>query len=314
MERVRHRLRTRRYSRRTEQAYCAWIRRFIIHHDRRHPSLLGEADVADFLTHLAVHERVAAPTQNQALQAILFLYRHVLFKPVGFVGSFSRAKSPRRLPVVLTALEVRSILTKMRGTTRLCAILMYGSGLRVSECLALRVKDLDFERAEIAVRGGKGDKDRRVPLPRTVVPALREHLATAKAQFSRDLARAYAGAPLPNALSRKLSDAGRDWRWQWVFPSARLYRETGTGLIRRHHLHPTAVQRAFAAAVRASGTTKRATCHALRHSFATHLLEHGTDIRVIQELLGHTEVRTTMLYTHALNRGGGVVRSPADQL
>ena len=236
---------------------------------------MGEPEIAEFLTHLASEKQVSASTQNQALQAILFLYREVLARPVGFVAGVTRAKRGRRLPVVLSPDEVRTILLRMRGIPRLCAVLMYGSGLRLLECLSLRVKDVDFDRGEIVVRCGKGDKDRRVPLPKSAVPALRVHLGRVRAQFHRDLAAGARGAPLPGALGRKLRNADREWAWQYVFP---------------------------------------ATCHTLRHSFATHLLESGSDIRTIQELLGHSDVRTTMVYTHVLNRGGLGVRSPADRL
>lgn len=314
MERLRHRLRTRRYSPRTEQAYCDWVRRFVLYHERRHPIEMGEPEIAAFLTHLASDRGVSAATQNQALQAILFLYRHVLVKPIGLVDGVERAKRGRRLPVVLSVSEVRAILSELRNVPRLCAALMYGSGLRVLECVSLRVKDLDFDRSEITVRCAKGNKDRRVPLPHTVVPALRSHLRQVEAGFRRDLADGLRGAPLPGALGVKLPMADLDWGWQYVFPASRPYQEPGTGIKRRHHLHETVVQRALTAAVRASGISKRATCHSLRHSFATHLLESGSDIRTIQELLGHSDVRTTMIYTHVLNRGGMGVRSPFDAL
>ncbi len=314
LERLRNRLRTRRYSPRTERAYCGWVRRYVLYHERRHPAVMGEPEIAQFLTHLASDKHVSASTQNQALHAILFLYNHVLGQPVGIIGGVERARSTRRLPVVLSVGEVRLVLSRLRGVPRLCGVMMYGSGLRVSECVSLRVKDMDFARGEITVRCGKGNKDRRVPLPRVATRALRAHLDRVQAQFQRDRARGLAGAALPDALDRKLPNAGRDWAWQWVFPAARVYQEARTGLERRHHYHESAIQRAFTAAVRASGLAKRATCHSLRHSFATHLLESGSDIRTIQELLGHSDVRTTMIYTHVLNRGGLGVRSPADTL
>lgn len=314
LERLRNRLRTRRYSPRTERAYCDWVRRFVLYHERRHPQTMGEAELAQFLTHLATERHVSASTQNQALQAILFLYNHVLGQPVGMIRGVERAKRPRRLPVVLSSAEVRSVLSGLGGVPRLCGVLMYGSGLRVSECVSLRVKDLDFDRFEITVRAGKGNKDRRVPLPRVAISALRTHLDRVRRQFQRDLARGLGGAALPDALERKLPNAGREWAWQWVFPAARVYLESETGVRRRHHYHESAVQRAVTAAVRASGIPKRATCHSFRHSFATHLLESGSDIRTIQELLGHTDIRTTMVYTHVLNRGGLAVASPADKL
>ncbi|MGQ0713532.1 MAG: integron integrase [Gemmatimonadaceae bacterium] len=314
LERVRRRLRARGYSTRTETAYVDWIRRFIIFHDRRHPSQMGELEVAAFLGHLAVERSVSASTQNQALSAILFLYRYVLGQPVGYVAGVVRAKDRRRVPVVLSETEIRAVLGQLWGVSRLCATLLYGSGLRVAECLSLRVKDIDFHRGEILVRGGKGDKDRRVPLPVVVAPALRAHLRAVREQFHRDLRCGLRGAALPGALGRTRPNGDMDWSWQWVFPARRPYMEAGSKLRRRGHLHDTALQRAFATAVRAAGITKRATCHTLRHSFATHLLESGADIRTIQELLGHADVRTTMIYTHVLNHGTPGVRSPADRL
>jgi integron integrase len=275
---------------------------------------MGEAEIGAFLTHLATERQVSASTQNQALQAILFLYNHVLGQPVGTIRGVERAKRPQRLPVVLSAPEVRSVLSQLCGVPRLCGVLMYGSGLRVSECVALRVKDVDFDRFEITVRAGKGNKDRRIPLPRVAVPSLRRHMDRVRRQFERDIAHGLTGAALPGALHRKLPNASREWAWQWVFPAARVYVDRGSGARRRHHYHESAVQRAVTAAVRASGIPKRATCHSFRHSFATHLLESGSDIRTIQELLGHTDIRTTMIYTHVLNRGGLAVASPADKL
>jgi integron integrase len=313
LERVRRALRVRHYSARTEEAYCAWIRRFVVFHDRRHPSLMGEPEVASFLSDLATRGNVSVSTQNQALHAILFLYRRVLGQDLGLVGGIVLAKRGRRLPIVLSIGEVKAILTRMRGVPRLCATLMYGSGLRVSECVQLRVKDIDFDRAEIVVRSGKGDKDRRVPLPRLTVPALTVHLERRRRLFQNDLRRGV-GTPLPGALSRKLPNAEQEWAWQYVFPSSRIHAERQAGPLKRFHMHESAIQRAFIAAVRSSGVTKRATCHSLRHSFATHLLETGADIRTIQELLGHTSVQTTMIYTHVLNRGASGVQSPADRL
>lgn len=314
LERLRHKLQTRHYSRRTEQAYCQWVRRFVLYHERRHPMTMGEAEIGAFLTHLATDRHVSASTQNQALQAILFLYRHVLDQPVGVVGGVERAKRSRRLPVVLSVAEVRAILGQMAGMPRMCAMLMYGGGLRLLEGVSLRVKDVDFDRQEITIRAGKGNKDRRVPLPQTMVPALRRHLEGVQRQFRSDLRRGWHGAALPGALGRKFPNADREWAWQWVFPASRPYRDADMGVQRRHHLHESGVQRAFAMAVHAARISKRATCHSLRHSFATHLLESGQDIRTIQELLGHTDVRTTMIYTHVLNRGGLGVLSPMDRL
>ncbi len=314
LERVRARLRSSRYSRNTEIAYIDWIRRFVFFHGRKHPLVMGEAEIAAFLTDLAVVQKVSASTQNQALHALLFLYRHVLMRPMVVAGDVVRARRGQRLPVVLSAREVRAILEQMRGVPRLCATLMYGSGLRLSECLSLRVKDLDFDRAEILVRSGKGDKDRRVPLPKLAVPALKVHLERRKRGFAEDVRAGLLGSALPDALARKIPSAERDWRWQYVFPASRSYVERETRARRRHHLHVTVLQREFTKAVRASGINKRATCHTLRHSFATHLLECGSDIRTIQELLGHSDVRTTMIYTHVLNMGGLGVTSPADRL
>jgi len=275
---------------------------------------MGEQEISAFLNHLATDGRVSASTQNQALHALLFLYRHILCRDMGLIPGLTPAKRGRRLPVVLSVSEVRSVLSHMRGVARLCASLMYGSGLRLSECIQLRVKDIDFDRSEIMVRVGKGNKDRRVPLPRLASTALRVQIERMQKQFERDLRSGVMGAPLPGALERKMPSADRDWSWQYVFPAARVYVERETGKRRRHHIHDSAIQRAVAEAVRSSGIAKRATCHSLRHSFATHLLESGSDIRTIQELLGHTSLQTTMIYTHVLNRGGLGVQSPADRL
>jgi integron integrase len=286
----------------------------VIFHSRRHPVTMGDAEIREFITHLAVDRHVAPATQNQALAAILFLFKQVLRKQVGFVEGIGHSKTRRKLPVVLSPDEVRIILANLTGAPRLCSILMYGSGLRVLEVVSLRVKDVDFSRKEIMVRGGKGDKDRRVRLPESVAPALRKQIERVGKQFSLDLRAGLSGAALPGALSTKYPSADRERRWQYVFPAQRVYTEENTGVRRRHHYHESALQRAFAIAVRQARIEKRATCHSLRHSFATHLLEDGTDIRTIQELLGHTDLRTTMIYTHVLNRGAMGVRSPADRL
>lgn len=313
MEIVRRRLRERRYSARTETAYVFWIRRFIVANGRRHPSDLGEADVARFLSSLALKDRVAASTQNQALAALVFLYAHVVGRPLARVEGIAPAHRPRRLPVVLSQGEIRRILRELEDPHRLCVELMYGSGLRVTECVRLRVKDVDLDRRELLVREGKGDKDRRVPLAMTCVQPLAERIERERRRFHVD-ARAGIGATgLGEALLRKYPGVDRDWRWQYVFAASRTFR-SADGRRWRHHLHETVLQRAMRAAVRAAGIAKRASCHALRHSFATHLLESGADIRTVQELLGHTDVRTTMIYTHVLNRGGLGVRSPADAL
>jgi integron integrase len=253
----------------------------VVFHGRRHPSLMGEQEISAFLNHLAADARVSASTQNQALHALLFLYRHILGRDIGLVPGIAPAKRGRRLPVVLSVGEVRSILSRMRGVSRLCASLMYGSGLRLSECTQLRVEDVDFDRGEIMVRVGKGDKDRRVPLPKLASPALKIQMERVRKQFGRDLRSGVMGAALPGALDRKLQNAGRDWSWQYVFPAVRLYIDRETGELRRHHIHDSAIQRAVSEAVRSSGIAKRATCHSLRRSFATHLLESGSDIRTI---------------------------------
>ena len=301
------------YSARTEAAYAQWVRRYVRFHRRRHPRDLGAEQVRDFLTYLARDEAVSASTQNQALAALLFLYREVLGVPISGAMQHLHAKRPERLPVVLTRDETQRVLQAMRGTTRLMASLLYGSGMRVMECCTLRVKDVDLTRGEIVIRSGKGQKDRVTMLPQRVVPALRVHLERVAAQHARDLAAGGGYVALPDALRRKLGErASRSWPWQWIFPATRSYRDPTTGERRRHHLHESVLQRAVTDAVRAAQIGKRATCHTFRHSFATHLLASGSDIRTIQELLGHQDVRTTMLYTHVLNRGGLGVRSPLD--
>jgi len=312
MNEVRSALRARHYSRRTEQAYCLWVRRFIRFHGLRHPVGLGEPEINAFLTYLAREAHVSASTQTQALSALLFLYRHVLGRPVGDLGDVIRARRPRRLPVVLTRDEAMAVLTRLDGDVRLMAGLMYGAGLRLSECLRLRVQDIDFERCEIVVRDGKGGKDRVTMLPQSLSPALKAHLRAVKQLHQRDLAAGWGRVELPDALERKYPKAPWEWRWQWVFPQRGRWHDKATGVQGRHHVHETVVQRAVKEAVRSSGVVKRAGCHTLRHSFATHLLEAGYDIRTIQELLGHKDVRTTMMYTHVLNRGGLGVRSPVD--
>jgi integron integrase len=307
-------MRSLHYSVRTEQAYCDWVRRFVLFHGRRHPLSMGKDEIGAFLTDLAVRGKVSASTQNQARNALLFLYRRVLNRHVFDLDDIAPAKRGRRLPVVLSVGEVRQLLSHMRGVKRLCATLMYGSGLRLGECISLRVKDVDLERGEILVRSGKGDKDRRVPFPVAARPAFETQVKRVERAFFRDLAGGVKGAALPNALGRKLPNAERELAWQWVFPASRTYVENGTGVRRRHHPHETAIQRAVTAAARGSGIRKRVNCHALRHSFATHLLEGGCDIRTIQELLGHSSLQTTMIYTHVLNRGAMGVQSPADRL
>jgi integron integrase len=306
-------LRARHYSNRTGEAYCSWVRRYVRFHRLRHPAELGDEEINILLTHLAVTEHVSASTQTQALSALLFLYRHVLGLNVGEL-ELVRANRPRRLPVVLTRAEVRRLLSGLEGEPRLVAALLYGSGLRLMEGLRLRVCDLEPGRGELLVRSGKGGRDRVTMLPRSLQPDLEAQLTRARALHARDLAAGWGRVELPGALARKYPRAPWEWRWQWVFPQQRRWRNPETGEEGRHHLHETIVQRAVTASVRRAGITKHATCHTLRHSFATHLLEDGYDIRTIQELLGHKDVRTTMIYVHVLNRGGHGVRSPIDDL
>jgi integron integrase len=314
LDEMRASLRARHYSHRTEEAYCLWVRRYVRFHGLRHPAEMGDEEINAFLTHLAVTEHVSASTQTQALSALLFLYRHVLGRPVGDDLELVRSNRPRRLPVVLTREEVRRLLGVVEGEPRLVAALLYGSGLRLMECLRLRVCDLEPRRGELLVRSGKGDRDRVTMLPRSLESALARQLERGRALHERDLADGWGRVELPGSLDRKYPRAPWEWRWQWVFPQRRRWRNTQTGEEGRHHLHETVVQRAVTDAVRRAEIRKHATCHTLRHSFATHLLEDGYDIRTIQELLGHKDVRTTMIYAHVLNRGGHGVRSPIDGL
>lgn len=315
LEQVRARCRALHYSIRTERAYVGWVRRFVIFHGRRHPRELGAAEVEAFLTALAVRDDVAASTQNQALSALLFLYRGVLGIELPWMESVTRAKRPRKLPVVLAHDEVARLLALVPATSALPAALLYGTGMRLMECVRLRVKDIDFARSEILVRNGKGGKDRRVPLPRALVPALRTQVARAAALHARDLEAGHGEVSLPHALARKYPNAPRQPGWQFVFPSARLSRDPRAqeGTRRRHHLDEAVLQRAVVRAREAAGIVKPATCHTLRHSFATHLIEAGQDIRTVQELLGHKDLSTTQVYTHVLGRGAGGVISPLDR-
>lgn len=314
LERVREALRVRHLSLRTEKAYLHWIRRYILFHRKRHPAEMGEAEINRFLTHLAVEKHVSPSTQTQALCALLFLYRTVLGREVGELEGLIRAKRRRKLPLVLTREEVKAILGHLQGPDHVFFKLLYGTGMRLMEALRLRVKDVDFSFDQITVRDGKGAKDRVTMLPAVVKPALLEHLSTVKTLHEKDLREGNGKVYLPYALARKYPSAATEWGWQFVFPAPDLSTDPRTGERRRHHLYDRAVQKIFRDAVRRAGIVKPATCHTLRHSFATHLLMSGYDIRTVQELLGHKSVKTTMIYTHVLNRGGRGVQSPVDSL
>ena len=312
LDQVRDVLRLKHYSYRTEQSYVDWIKRFILFHHKRHPQDLGRAEIEAFLTYLAVEGNVAASTQNQALSALLFLYREVLRIELDGPLDAIRAKKPARLPIVLTRAEVHQVIEGMTGTYQLMAKLLYGSGLRLMECVRLRVKDIDFEQREIIVRDPKGGHERVTMLSASLVTPLQEHLKRVKLLYEQDLAAGYGQVYLPYALDRKYPNASREWGWQYVFPSDRLSTDPRSGITRRHHVDESNLQRAVKDAVRLARLAKPASCHTFRHSFATHLLESGYDIRTVQELLGHKDVKTTMIYTHVLNRGGLAVRFPLD--
>ena len=314
LDRVRDAVRTRHYSRRTEEAYVHWIRRYIIFHKKAHPSTMGAPEISAFLTWLAVQQHVSASTQNQALSALLFLYKAVLTVEIGAVPPVVRARTPERLPVVLSREEIGAILKQVTGTMRLIVMLLYGTGVRIEECVDLRVKDLDFDRHQIVVRQGKGRKDRVTMLPSAAREALTGHLADVRRIHEADLARGFGRVVLPFALDRKFPNASTEWRWQFVFPAARICRDPRFGPPSRYHLHESVVQKAMARATRRAGITKRVSPHVMRHSFATHLLEDGYDIRTVQELLGHRDIRTTMIYLHVMNRGALGVKSPMDRL
>lgn len=307
-------IRRRGYSIRTEQAYEAWVARYITYCQNRNPSELGEVEIVSFLQHLAVQRGVSASTQNQALNAIMFFYTQVLKKKLGDLGEFVRAKRPKRLPVVLTKSEVARILDSMSGIHRLMASLLYGTGMRLMDCVRLRVQDIDFEYRQIVVRNSKGKKDRVVPLPESLFEALKEHLQQVKILHENDVEKGFGEVFIPDALARKYPQAAKEWHWQYVFPSSRLSVDPRSSRTRRHHIHESSLQKAVKRAAKMINITKSVNCHCLRHSFATHLLEQGYDIRTVQELLGHANVSTTMIYTHVLNRGGKGVQSPLDSL
>lgn len=314
IERFRRAIRSRHYSRRTEKSYWFWIRYFIFHNGSRHPKDMGAAEVQSFLDWLATERNVAAATQNQALAALLFLYKAVLGRDLPWFAELVRAKRPVRVPVVLSVGEVRRLLDSMHGVPWLMASLLYGAGLRLQECLMLRVKDIDFAYRQVLVRDGKGAKDRVTMLPEAVVQPLQVHLGKVRALHHRDLAQGYGEVSLPYALARKYPKAAKEWGWQFVFPSKNRSADPDTGVIRRHHIYPDTVSRAVKRASKIAAIAKHAGCHTLRHSFATHLLEAGHDIRTVQELLGHSDVSTTMVYTHVLNKGGRGVKSPLDRI
>jgi integron integrase len=314
LDQVRGAIRRRNYSYRTEEVYVQWIRRFIYFSGKRHPAGMGGEEVTAFLNHLAMDRNVAAATQNQALSALLFLYKEVLEQALPWLKDLERAKRPARLPTVLTRREVKHLLAAMSGTKWLMASLLYGAGLRLTECLKLRIKDVDFEYRQIVVRNGKGAKDRVTMLPESTIEALKRQLSVAKAYHDADVAAGHGEVELPHALARKYPRAPQQWAWKFVFPSHKLSADPRSGVIRRHHVYENYLARAVAEAARAARIVKPVSCHTLRHSFATHLLESGYDIRTVQELLGHADVSTTMIYTHVLNKGGRGVASPLDAL
>lgn len=312
LSKIRTEIRRRNYSYRTEQAYTSWVVRFVKFHNVKHPADMAEEEVIAYLNYLAEERNVAASTQNQALCALLFLYEHVLDQPLDKMMDFKRAQTPEKLPVVLTAGEVQQVLDKLKGIARLVAELLYGAGLRISECLRLRVLDLDFDYNQIQVRSGKGKKDRITIMPQLSKKKLKTQVKKVKALHKRDTEAGYAETLLPKALSKKYPNAAKQLKWQYLFPSPSRSKDPRSGLVHRHHISSTTIQRKVKKAVQETGIKKHATCHTLRHSFATHLLENGYDIRTVQELLGHKNVKTTMIYTHVIKNKGSVVQSPID--
>jgi integron integrase len=314
LDQLREKIRVKHYSVRTELAYVNWARQLILFHQKQHPRDMGEREVSQFLSYLALKRHVAASTQNQALSALVFLYGEVIGKPLDWLEGVERAKRPAKLPVVLTREEVRAVLRHLEGSKWLMASLLYGAGLRLMECLRLRVKDLDFGYSQVVVRDGKGQKDRVTVLPENLKEPLKRHLEKVKALHEQDLKEGFGEVYLPFALQNKYPKASREWAWQYVFPAARRSKDPRSGAIRRHHVDETVLQSGVKMAIRASGIAKPGSPHTFRHSFATHLLEAGYDIRTVQELLGHKDVSTTMIYTHVMNKGGKGVRSPMDTL
>lgn len=312
LDQVRNIAKVKHFSIRTEEAYVYWARRFVLFHNKTHPLNMGAEQVAKFLSYLAVEEQVSASTQNVALSALLFLYRDVLNKPLGQVVGIVRSKHPPKVPLVFSTEEVRAVLSKLSGTNHLMAAILYGAGLRLMECLRLRVKDIDFDYKQIAVRGGKGDKDRITMMPKTLIEALHRQIAKVTLLHEEDLAEGFGNVFLPNALAHKYANASKELCWQYLFPSHKRSIDPRSGQERRHHISEDMLQRAVKKAIKAAGIVKPGSCHTFRHSFATHLLESGYDIRTVQELMGHSDVRTTMIYTHVLNRGGKCVWSPLD--
>ncbi len=313
LDQVRQSARLRHFSRKTEKSYIYYIRAFILFHQKRHPRDMGVNEIRAYLSHLAIDKNVAASTQNVALSALLFLYKHVLLIDLPYIDNIERARKPARLPTVFSRSEVTRILEKMGGVHLLMASLLYGSGLRLRECLSLRVKDIDMDYGQIIVRDAKGSKDRHTMLPRTVIEPLQQQLQFAKMTHQQDVALGYGEVFLPNALGRKYPHDNRQWSWQYVFPAPHRYTDTKSGTVRRHHIHERSLQRAVKSAIQAAGVHKHGSCHTFRHSFATHLLEDGYDIRTVQELMGHKDVKTTMIYTHVLSKGGRGVLSPLDK-